>query len=83
MRARSEQRDFYARQFVIDTYDILNVIGKEKFDICFDSSRISVQDTILATQQSQLLKEKKWKILLSSSPELDENKTSVASRFTT
>lgn len=43
---RSEKNAYYAREYVIETYNILNGMKKTDFDHCFDSSQISVQDEI-------------------------------------
>jgi hypothetical protein len=45
---RTEQRAKYARDYVVKTHQILDQMDKGQFDICFDSSQISVQDEVNA-----------------------------------
>jgi chloramphenicol 3-O-phosphotransferase len=48
---RPERRAFYARQYVIDTHAALNAMDRKKFDIYFDSSLFSVEETVLKILQ--------------------------------
>jgi adenylate kinase family enzyme len=46
MLQRSERQAYYARQFVLETYNILSNMNRENFNHCFDSSQESVIDEI-------------------------------------
>lgn len=48
---RSEQRALYAKEYVITTYNTLSKMDREKFDICVDSSKVSVEETVLKVVQ--------------------------------
>jgi len=43
---RPEKRAYYAREYVVKTYNTLSKMEKKNFDHCFDSSRESVADEI-------------------------------------
>ena len=43
---RTERRAYYAREYVKETYQILDKIEKTAFDYCFDSSKAFVQDEV-------------------------------------
>jgi adenylate kinase family enzyme len=47
---RSEQRAYYARKYVLETYNALVNIDKSEFNYCFDSSMESVQDEVNTTR---------------------------------
>lgn len=43
---RTERRAYYAREYVVKTYNTLSKMKRENFDHCFDSSRESIMDEI-------------------------------------
>lgn len=49
---RPEKRAFYAREYVIHTFKALDQMEKTKFDHCFDSSQISVQEEVCLIESS-------------------------------
>ncbi len=43
---RCEKRAYYAREFVVKTYQILSNLDPKQFDVCFDSRQLSIADEI-------------------------------------
>lgn len=57
---RQEKRAYYAREYVKETYQTLSQIEKTKFDYCFDSSQISIQDEIVIVKTFIQGKKEGW-----------------------
>lgn len=53
---RSERRAFYAREYVVSTHGALCAMDRKKFDVCVDSSLLSMEE--IALKVLQLLESK-------------------------
>lgn len=43
---RSEKKAFWAKKFVIDTHEMLSKRSQTDFDLCVDSSEVTVEETV-------------------------------------